>query len=112
MERTQAARVAASRDFPGSPVFDRRCLSLLFSTAPLLTSKGTPSLNAVQRGGTDKKGPRKVGGCGQSRSRSGDLPARTEGHRLCPVDAQTCFTTSEAGKRTFFWDAYLSSSAR
>ena len=30
----------------------------------------------------------------------------------CVVDAQTCFTTSEAGKRTFFWDAYLSSSAR
>ena len=86
MERTQAARVAASRDFPGSPVFDRRCLSLLFSTAPLLTSQGTPSLNAVQRGMTDKKGLRE---CRRAAKAEAAVVTFRRGRRVtgCVVDA-------------------------
>ncbi len=40
-----------------------------------------------------------------------DLPVDDRKVLMAP-GLQTCCTTSEAGKRTFFWEAYLSSSAR
>lgn len=43
--------------------------------------------------------------------RNQDLPV--DDRKVCGgPGGQTCFTISEAGKRTFFWEAYLSSSAR
>jgi hypothetical protein len=39
-------------------------------------------------------------------------PVRVDARPIQADLDQTCFTTSEAGKRTFFWEAYLSSAAR
>jgi len=64
---------------------------------------------AIRAVGQGKHAERAAGMGRQRRNR--DLPV--DDRKVCGgPGGQTFVTTSEAGKRTFFWEAYLSSSAR
>lgn len=64
---------------------------------------------AIRAVGKGKHADLAVGVARQHRNQ--DLPV--DDRKVCGgPGGQTCVTTSEAGKRTFFWEAYLSSSAR